>query len=382
MSHANCRLCDQTLPSDPLLVFHNMPKAAQYLPDRSQLEHDSGIDLDILQCPSCGLVQTTHEPVPYYREVIRASAFSSEMRAFRRIQFANFVQQYGLRGKRLLEVGCGHGEYLALFAEAGVYAHGLEYGAAAVEDCLAQGLEVTRGFVEHATQMLPSAPFDAFATMNFLEHWPDPRASLRGLSNNLGDGGLGLIEVPNFDMILRQRLFTEFISDHICYFTRNTLTSLLHVSGFEVISCEPIWHDYILSAVVSKRVRCDVSGFSVAHERLQLEISSFLSRHAAQGVAIWGAGHQALSTIALLNIADHVRYVVDSAPFKQDKFTPATHLKIVAPEQLEREPVGAIIVMAASYSDEVARTIQQRWNGAFHLAILREHGLETIPRGT
>lgn len=380
-SHA-CRLCDQALPAQPLLHFRNMPGAAQHLPDRAQLAHDKGVDLDIYQCAACGLVQTAHDPVPYYREVIRAAAISDEMKAFRRQQFAGFVKQYGLQGTRLLEVGCGRGEYLALFAEAGLDAHGLEYGSAAVEACLAQGLQVRHGFIEHPQQTLPAAPFDAFAALNFLEHWPDPRASLRGIAHNLREGGIGLIEVPNFDMILRHQLFTEFISDHLCYFTRETLTVLLQLSGFEVITCEAVWHDYILSAVVRKRTPCDIGGFNAARARLQQELDTFLHRHAAQGIAIWGAGHQALATIALLELADHVRYVVDSAPFKQDKFTPATHLPIVPPEHLECEPVDAIIVMAASYSDEVVRTIRQRWGDAYQLAILRERGLEILPRGT
>ena len=382
MAHTTCRLCDQSLPDSPLLHFRNMPAAAQHLPDRAQLAHDQGVDLDIYQCTACGLVQTAHAPVPYYREVIRAAAFSDEMKAFRRQQFADFVKQYGLHGQRLLEVGCGRGEYLALFAAAGLDAHGLEYGAEAVAAASAQGLRVTRGFVEHAQQPLPDAPFDAFAVLNFLEHWPDPRSSLRGIAHNLRDGGIGLVEVPNFDMILRHHLFTEFISDHICYFTRDTLTSLLQLSGFEVIRCTTVWHDYILSAVVRKRTPCDVAGFNTARARLQQELDAFLHRHAAQGIAIWGAGHQALATIALLELADHVRYVVDSAPFKQDKFTPATHLPILPPEHLAHEPVGAVIVMAASYSDEVVRTIRQRWGDAYQLAILREQGLEILPRGT
>ena len=33
----------------------------------------------------------------------------------------------------------------------------------------------------------------------------------------------GIIEVPNFDMILKKKLYTEFIRDHIYYFTKEIL---------------------------------------------------------------------------------------------------------------------------------------------------------------
>ena len=107
-------------------------------------------------------------------------------------------------------------------------------------------------------------------------------------------------------------------------------------------------------------------------------MNDFVGTFADKGVAIWGAGHQALATIALLNLSAGIRYVIDSAPFKQGKFTPATHLPICPPDQLAIEPVSAIIVMAAAYSDEVVRTIRDKHGDRFAVAVLRENGLEVV----
>lgn len=371
-------MCNVSLPLAPLLHFSNMPAAAQFLPDAQALAQDQGIDLDIYQCTACGLVQTANEPVPYYREVVRAAAFSAEMQTFRRKQFAEFVQKYALDGKKLIEIGCGRGEYLALWQESGVAAYGVEYAEQAVQHCREQGLRVTRGYVDSRDYALEQAPFDAFAALNFLEHWPDPNASLSGIAHNLSANAIGLVEVPNFDMILRNNLFTEFISDHILYFTRETLETMLRLNGFEVIACSEIWYGYILSAVVRKRTACDVSSFDTSRTRLKANIDDFIRQHGTHGVAIWGAGHQALAAIALLGLAGEISYVVDSAPFKQNRYTPASHIPIVAPEQLHADPVGAIIVMAASYSDEVVKTIRSVWDNTMHVAILRDFGLEIV----
>lgn len=374
-----CRVCGGTLPDACLLRFANMPAAAQFLPDAAGLDQDRGVDLEIYQCPGCGLVQSGNEPVPYYREVVRAAAFSDEMKAFRRRQFAEFAGKYGLAGKRVIEIGCGRGEYLALLREAGMAAEGLEYAEPAVRHCLELGLPAQRGYVDRPDTALAGTPFDAFVVLNFLEHWPDPNAGLRGIANNLAEAGLGLVEVPNFDMILDKSLFTEFISDHLFYFTRETLETTLRLNGFEVLECNAVWYGYILSAVVRKRSACDVSAFDGRHRQLKLEVDAFLRRHGQGGVAIWGAGHQALATIALLDLAEGVRYVVDSAPFKQNRYTAASHIAIVAPERLQADPVEAVIVMAASYSDEVARIVRERFPLVEHVAILRDYGLELVP---
>ncbi len=331
------------------------------------------------QCSACGLVQLSNPPVPYYREVIRASAFSEEMREFRRVQFEQWVDKYSLSGKKILEVGCGRGEYLELLGELPVDAVGVEFGQTSVDACADRKLSVHRAFMDADSPLLPDAPFDGFVCLNFLEHWPDPNATLQEICRNLADRSIGMVEVPNFDMILKMGLFSEFIADHLLYFTRDTLTFTLQRNGFEVLECEPVWHDYILSAIVRKRPRTDLTFFEDYRTRIATALNGFIDRFPANRVAVWGAGHQALAVIALADIGKRVKYVLDSALFKQGKFTPASHVPIVAPDTLLSDPVDAVIIMAAAYSDEVARTIRARYPASMKVAILRDHGLETVP---
>ena len=373
-----CRACGQALLVPPLLQQHDMPASAQSLPHESELANEHGITLELRQCAACGLVQTTNETVPYYREVIRAVAVSPEMSAFRKAQFAAFVERHGLAGRHMLEIGSGHGEYLQLLAEAGVAAHGIEHSATAVADCRRRGLDVAQGFMEAADTDVPGAPFDAFMILNFLEHLPSPRTVLAGIRHNVAAGAPGLVEVPNFDMMLRADLFSEFISDHLFYFTESTLRTLLESNGFDVVDCEPVWHDYILAATVRARRPLDLTAMTIAQARQQESFDRFLIGTARDRVAIWGAGHQALATINLLSLAPRVRYVVDSAAFKQGRHTPGSHLPIVAPERIADDGIDTVIVMAASYSDEVAAILRTRFGSQLRVAVLRAHGLEEL----
>jgi SAM-dependent methyltransferase len=373
-----CPVCDYYCFEEPLLRYENMPKAAQFLPDNSTISNDRGISLEILQCSGCGLIQLNSTPVPYFREVIRAAAVSEEMKIFRERQFNDFIQRFSLLGKKVVEIGCGRGEYLSIMTKCGADAYGIEYSEDSVAYCTKNGLKVARGFIQSAADRLADAPFDAFFILNFLEHLPDPNSTVRGIINNLSNGTFGLVEVPNFDMILRNRLFSEFVSDHLFYFTRDTLCTTLQLNGFEIIECHEVWHDYILSAVVSKRERLDLSNFDECRDKLIREIEAYIHCFPAKKVAVWGAGHQALAVIALTGLTGKIRYVVDSAPFKQGKYTPATHIPIVSPDALVSDPVDAVIVMAASYSDEVADIIRRRFNNSIDVLILRDYGLEQL----
>lgn len=373
-----CRVCGHELFREPLLRYENMPKSAQYLPDARTLESDKGVDLEACQCSGCGLVQINNEPVPYYKEVIRAAAFSDEMKGFRERQFNSFIERHSLKGKKIIEIGCGRGEYLALMQKYGVDAYGLEYSEKSVSHCIDNGMKVSKGFIESTDYKLENAPFDAFFIMNYFEHLPDPRSLLGGIYKNLVSDGIGLIEVPNFDMMIQKKLFSEFISDHLFYFTKETLSTTLMLNGFEIIECSEIWYDYIISAVVRKRSRLDIKDFYGYQARLKNEVEEYIGRFGDKKVAIWGAGHQALAILSLHNLADKIRYVVDSASFKQGKYTPATHIPIVPPERLKNDPVGAVIVMAGGYSDEVARIIRQKFGRNIDISILRDFGLEVV----
>ncbi len=373
----NCRVCGHKFFDKPLLRYENMPQAAQFLPEAKSLQKDYGISLEVCQCSGCGLVQLNNSPVSYYKEVVRAASISPEMKAFRLKQFTDFVQKYSLTRKKIIEIGCGRGEYLSLMQRCGAEAYGLEISQQSVNFCKKNGLKVTQGFVQSDTDRLKESPFAAFFILNFLEHLPDPNSTLSGIGNNLSDEAVGLVEVPNFDMILRKNLFSEFIADHLFYFTKDTLEKTVSQNGFNIIESSVVWHDYIISAVVKKRKKFDMSHFYKYQTKIKKEIKEYISRFKNKKVAVWGAGHQALTIISLSNLAGKIKYVIDSAPFKQGKYTPATHISIVSPQMFYSDSLDAVIVMAASYSDEIVKIIQKKY-GSINIAVLRDHGLEII----
>ena len=376
MTTKKCRVCGHIFFKKPMLVYKNMPAVAQNFPDEQGLRKDKGVDIKVYQCGGCGLVQLNNDPVPYYKEVIRAASFSDEMKSFRLEQFENFVKKYSLEGKTMIEIGCGRGEYLSLMKKAGLKVFGLEYAEKSLKQCVNDGLKVFRGYIEDDDYRIKKAPYDAFFILNFLEHLPNINSVLRGIGNNLKDEAVGIIEVPNFEMILRKKLFFEFVRDHLFYFTKDTLETALKLNGFEVIESEVVWHEYIISAVVRKRRRLSGDNFYQCQKNLKSVIDEYFGKY--KKVAVWGAGHEALAVISMMGLSGKIKYVVDSAIFKQGKYTPAAHVPILSPETLNLDPVEAVIVMAASYSDEVARILREKYDKNISVAILRDFGLEVI----
>jgi 2-polyprenyl-3-methyl-5-hydroxy-6-metoxy-1,4-benzoquinol methylase len=379
MSEINqCRICKGPFLFPALLEYPSSPRSAQGFLDNLE-ELDDVVDLKIYQCQQCGLVQHNLKPVDYYKDVIRAIAYSEEMGRFREKQLAEWIQKFNLKDKKILEVGSGQGEYLELLLKAGgAKVYGIENSKESVKIAKKKGLNIQQGYLSKDYENSCAKNFDAFATFNFMEHWPDISSSLHSLQNCLNESAVGLVEVPNFDFMLKNGMYSEFTTDHIFYFTEKTLRTVLETHGFYVIEINSIWHDYILSAQVKKRTALNISSFTIKQNKIVSELRVFINKFKKNEVIIWGAGHQALAVISIANINSKVSHVVDSAKFKQNKYTPGTHLLIKDPQSIHQDLPKAIIIMAAAYSDEVAKNISSQYPEVKNIAILRENGLEVL----
>lgn len=370
-----CKSCDGDLFAEPVLRLGGVPKSAQGFSITRHEALAQCSELVLYQCACCGLVQLTAPPVPYFKDVIRSAAVSPVLLAQKKVQFARFIEEHHLHGKKVVEIGCGKGEFLNVLRQLDVNAFGVEHSPSSVEQCRVKGLAVEQHYLSSSDTQLLDAPFDAFLLLMFLEHMPSPREALKAIANNVSTGAVGLIEVPSLDFLLRKKLFTEFIPDHLTYFSRESLSTLLSISGFEVLEMHESRDDYVLTAVVRKRTPLTLKHAHPASGRLAADLRTFLSAHAAKRIAIWGAGHQALTTISVLGIASQVCMIVDSAPAKQGMFSPGSGLLIEPPTALLSGKVDAVIVMAGSYSTEIVNILAHDFPHIKHIAVAMEDHL-------
>jgi 2-polyprenyl-3-methyl-5-hydroxy-6-metoxy-1,4-benzoquinol methylase len=99
-------------------------------------------------------------------------------------------------GGRLLDVGCGNGQYLSQMREYGWEVAGIEIDAAAARVARERhGLEVHNGTVENAP--FPPASFRVVTCQQVLEHVAHPLLLLRAMARFLEPGGRLVVVTPN-----------------------------------------------------------------------------------------------------------------------------------------------------------------------------------------
>ena len=340
------------------LRLNNMPASAQGFAETAVQAKGDNLRMDIYECPYCGLVQYSGPLVPYYKNVIRSTRLSSSMLEFREKQFRDLADKFNIQ--TVFELGSGGGEYLDVFKGFGIKTYGIEGSSELTDVALRAGHTVINGFLPdtNLAGKFDIDSFDLVTSFNFIEHLPDPISSLRNLAEFLKPDGYALLEVPNFNMISEFGLFNEFISDHRSYFTQSSFRQLLSFSGFDIVSMETIWDQYIISAVARKRQQTDWRSFESVRSALKEQIKMFFSATPTTQNAIWSAGHQSLATISNLNLSEIVSVIIDSSHSKQNKFAPASGLPIVSPSVLNDGQIKTVLLAAAGFNAEIARTIQ------------------------
>lgn len=361
-----------------LMKIENMPASAQDIPTKEELDKDSGIEVSLCVCEDCGLVQLKNDAVYYYRDVIRAGGYSTTMEALRKSQYKHFIEFASLEGKKIIEVGCGRGEFLGMLLDFPVEGYGTEHKKDLVEIAKKAGLRVDEDFPESEDHIFKNGPFDAFMSFNFLEHQPQPRTYLKAIYNNLCGEGYGLITVPSFEYIMEQNSFYEIIPDHIAYYSFESLTHLLNICGFEVLEKDMVNRDTI-SMIVKKRKLPDIGGIISKKNDIATEVVETVKKYAKAGkIAIWGASHQGFTLCATTGIADYVDCIIDSAPFKQGKYAPASHIPIISPDEARKRKLEAIIIVAPGYTNEIANIIKTTFENGIDIYTLMTDRLSRI----
>ena len=150
---------------------------------------------------------------------------------------------------RLLDIGCGAGNFLMVAGEEGFVGEGLELNQLYIEYIAAhRNLKVNARLLEEMNY--PAGSFDVVALWDVLEHLPRPVETLNEVRRVLRQGGiLGLTTINHAcinEAILKARWRYYMPPDHLCSFTPALLDMLLKKCGFTVVKIE---HHYMFEVL-------------------------------------------------------------------------------------------------------------------------------------
>ena len=142
---------------------------------------------------------------------------------------------------RLLDVGCGGGDFLAEMQSLGWDVAGIEPDATAASAARARlGVTVEGGTAE--TSAFPAGSFDVVTLNHVIEHVPDPITTLRACGRLLRTGGTLVLVTPNIESLGRRVFDGAWMHwdppRHLHIFSRRALRACVQRAG---LVTERLW---------------------------------------------------------------------------------------------------------------------------------------------
>ncbi|MEN7972443.1 MAG: class I SAM-dependent methyltransferase [Verrucomicrobiota bacterium] len=381
MKHTKCPCCS-SVDLDDFLTIRNAPtQSLVTIKNRKEALAIPRKDIVLTFCNSCGFVFNSEfdTAIDYFSQGYEdQQGFSQTFVKFLSEVSGKFIDKYGIRNKRVVEVGCGKGDFLRLFCKAGNN----------------RGTGIDPAWVPGRGEEVPGVDFipefysgkhgelkpDCITCRHTLEHIHDTDGFMQTLRRSIPAGSSPVLffEVPCIVRILEVQAFWDIFCEHCSYFSPGSLARLFRRNGFEVldmfleyenqylfIEAKPV--NSLSEAVHPMEESTEELRGMIRHfvEQLDLQLGEWrkrLVRYKREGrkVVVWGGGSKSVGFLTQFADLDAIAHVCDINPHMQGNFIPGIGKQYVGPSFLEEYNPDVVIVMNSVYMEEIRQDLANR----------------------
>ena len=224
---------------------------------------------EIHECLKCGLLFTEPRPKPeeigkyyqseeYYSHQENKKGFVP--RIYEAVKSVNLKKKYkmatkGLKPGRMLEIGCGAGDFLHTMEKHGWTCTGIEPSESAKE--IATKKVKAKLLNPQEIDKLEDESFDLITMWHVLEHVDNLKEEIKQLQRLLKKGGRLVLALPNFKSADAQ-YYKEYwaaydVPRHLNHFCRESINNIFKTTDFKRIKTDKlVWDAYYISFMSEK----------------------------------------------------------------------------------------------------------------------------------
>ncbi len=335
-------------------------------------------DIDLAFCRGCGhLFNARFDPdrIDYTGEYENSLHYSGRFQAYAESLAEQLIERNDLRGKTIIEIACGQGDFLQLLCSLGGN-RGIGFDPGHVpgrsEASAAADLTFVRDYYSEAYAEYRA---DLICCRHALEHIERPVDFLAMLRRTIGDDPTAVFfEVPDARFTLDDLGIWDLIYEHCGYFSDASLREAFRRARFRVDATARVFGGQFLTlhgaptntvhAVQADRAVADLESKVDRFARFYTDKAATwrarLRELARDGrrVVVWGAGSKGVSFMNALQPGDQVACLVDVNPHKQGRYVPGTGHQVRAPRDLAQIRPDTVVVLNPQYRDEIDRDLR------------------------
>jgi len=339
-------------------------------------------DLSLGFCRACGFIWNTcfdPEAVRYSSACEESQGYSPTFSAFAKNLAQYLVDKYQLNGKKIVEIGCGKGEFLKLICALG-HSSGIGIDPAYVpgRNFAQEPVDEVDFIQDYYSEKYSRYQGDLICCRMTLEHIPDPANLIATLRRSIGDQANTTVffQVPDVTRILKSCAFEDIYYEHCSYFSPGSLARLFQRNEFDILDLQTAFNDQYVLLEARPSQKGEESRHSLCERVTIMDelVSSFQAdcpealrywesqlghfEQEEKRVVLWGGGSKGVAFLHALNTSEIIEYVVDINPFRQQTFMAGTGQRIISPADLKQYQPDVVVVMNAIYCEEIQRELQ------------------------
>ncbi len=238
--------------------------------------------------------------------------------------------------------------------------------------------------------------FDLITTFAMFYDIEDPNSFCKDIFGLLNKNGLWISEFSYFPLLLKNLTYDQICHEHVTYYTLSTFQKIINQNGMKIIdfsfneinggSIEVICakknssvsekSDKIKKLIEEEKKIDDLSyaRFNRRINNTKKTINFFLSNINSKKIIGYGASTKGNIVLNHCNITEKdISYICDANPYKFNKFTPGSNIKIISKKKMREINPDYLLVLIWSFRSEVVKQeLDYIKNGGkliFHLPI-------------
>ena len=341
--------------------------------------------LRLAVCQSCWLLQILHlvPPVQLFSEYLYFSSFSDLMLRHAKTAAEKYIVEFNLNAQsHVVEIASNDGYLLQNFTRKKIPCLGIEPAANIAKVARKKGIETLVEFFGGALAKRLAAEnreADLILGNNVFAHAPGTNDFVAGLKTLLQPRGRVVLEFPYGVDFIEHSEFDTIYHEHVFYFTLTALQPLFARHHLEILRAErlPIHGGslrlfaghtgaHAVEASVARLLADEkqkgvsslayYEGFAARVLEIKKSLRELLAKLKQEGkkIAAYGASAKGSTLLNFFELGkETIDFVADRSPYKQERFTPGTHIPIVPPETLLEKKPDFTLLLTWNFAGEI-----------------------------
>jgi NDP-4-keto-2,6-dideoxyhexose 3-C-methyltransferase len=344
--------------------------------------------LDLFKCKNCQLVQFKSLPplkdmygLNYGYNTSLSPLMVNHMR--RKVNFLKLNYKQILKGQ-ILDIGSNDGTFLNLLKDLkGVKLYGMDPSSRRFLKNYKKNITIIEDFFSKKKLLENLLPEQARKKFNIITSFAmfydieDPNSFCKDIYNLLNKDGIWVVEFSYLPLLFKNLTYDQVCHEHVTYYSLTTFNKILKNNNMKAIDLSfneinggsievtcakkksKIKPKKIIKEILSEEKNINPNIFNFFQDRVdnvKKTLLEFLKNIPAKDIIGYGASTKGNIVLNHLKFTSkNLSFICDANPFKFNRYTPGTNIKIISKEEMRKRNPKYLFVLIWSFRSEVIK---------------------------